>query len=264
MCIFSGKVAQVGGTSIFCTSLGDEHATVYEMSATVETELAMLLPVPVRLGASEDDLRFVNLEDYRGFFADMKKLWDDPVAFASDSIIGNRGMAKGLLRVQDVGAYEASFAPTMADLDRLDPRFKLPKSVFDMLPDYDTFGFAVFKLKEGRGSKRFHPMAYAYPAEDRRHLFFPTVHVHDGTVESVSEYDHRLYFQHGNEFGPVAGWEVSDFSPSQVMRMDKSAGLLRPSEKVSRLRVVGEHDNCDHVLVTGQSGCSVSLRKARV
>ena len=74
----------------------------------------------------------------------------------------------------------------MDDWDRLDERFRIPPSIFDALPAYRDFGFAVFKLQvtgresesglfpEKPATKTFHPMAFEFPRADPDRLFFPT------------------------------------------------------------------------------------------
>ena len=53
------------------------------------------------------------------------------------------------LEVVRVGNFEASFVPTQKDFSRLDERFRLPKAAWKLLPAYESYGFAVFKLKPG-------------------------------------------------------------------------------------------------------------------
>ena len=63
-------------------------------------------------------------------------------------------------RITRIGPHSAPFifrAPVL----RLDPRFRLPDGVWDQLPQYARFGFAVFKLKEGKAD--VHPMAFTFP-----------------------------------------------------------------------------------------------------
>jgi hypothetical protein len=98
-----------------------------------------------------------------------------------------------LLNVYEVGSFEASFAPTQADFARLDPRFRLADALWRALPAYDDFGFAIFKLKPG--AREMHPMAFTFPLRDPDRLFFPTVHIHHDTVESIADFEHVLYWQ---------------------------------------------------------------------
>jgi len=53
------------------------------------------------------------------------------------------------LKVEQVGSFEASFVPTLADFQRLDPRFRLPDTVWQQLGRYAKYGFAIFQLKKG-------------------------------------------------------------------------------------------------------------------
>src|SRR5208282_3784680 len=108
--------------------------------------------------------------------------------------------------------------PTMDDWDRLDERFRLPTGVFDGVPQYRDYGFAVFKLKATRpkswlaflgldfSSQAIHPMAFEFPRADPDRLFFPTVHVHDGKFHPTAYFDHTLYFQ---RLGDPGDWKQS-------------------------------------------------------
>lgn len=49
--------------------------------------------------------------------------------------------------MHDVGDFIASFAPSPADLDRLDERFRITPELFAARPAYRDWGFAVFQLK---------------------------------------------------------------------------------------------------------------------
>ncbi len=89
--------------------------------------------------------------------------------------------------------YVASFVPSVADFVRLDPRFRLPEVLFDAVPHYADYGFAVFQLAPGKVT--VHPMALRFPTRDPDRLFFPTVHVHDGRFHAKAKFDHALYFQ---------------------------------------------------------------------
>ncbi len=57
------------------------------------------------------------------------------------------------LEVVTVGAYEASFVPTVKDFARLDERFRLP-TAWDALPAVKEHGFVVFKLRKGKNAPR--------------------------------------------------------------------------------------------------------------
>ena len=81
MCCFSGypegsgfrSVEEVSGTNIFArgTEAG-RQVLVYSMNLRSRIDLAMILPLPVPPGSSEDAVRFINLEGYPDFFQDMQ------------------------------------------------------------------------------------------------------------------------------------------------------------------------------------------------
>ena len=86
------------------------------------------------------------------------------------------------LKVYVVGDFEASFVPRMQDFGRLDQRFRIGREVWDRVPTYHDFRFAVFKLKEASQAKEVHPMAFELPRRNPDLLYFQTLHVHDRTV----------------------------------------------------------------------------------
>ncbi|HEY5937911.1 MAG TPA: hypothetical protein VIU61_24850, partial [Kofleriaceae bacterium] len=98
---------------------------------------------------------------------------------------------------------------------RLDPRFRVPEVLFEAVPEYADYGFAVFQL--GAGKMTVHPMAFTFPTRSPDRLFFPTVHVHDGRFHSTAKFDHALYYQHPrSEHGkPLGDDEVSWGTPEK-------------------------------------------------
>ncbi len=102
---------------------------------------------------------------------------------------------------------------------RLDPRFRLPEVLFDAVPAYADHGFAVFQLEPGNVT--VHPMAMNFLTREPQRLFFPTVHVHDGTFHPTAKFDHTLYYQ--LEGGPYENL-VSPMKPQQDY-----AGLVDPT-----------------------------------
>jgi len=69
----------------------------------------------------------------------------------------------------------------------------LPSVLFDAVPHYADYGFAVFQLAPGEVT--VHPMAMTFPTRTPDKLFFPTVHVHDGRFHATAKFDHALYYQ---------------------------------------------------------------------
>lgn len=196
MCCFSGKVKQVSSTSIFCRmGARGNQVVIYSMYLEADQDLAMILPIPVSQERGEDSVTFVNLSLYPDFFPKLDRAFPVPrakPASRSDPFGAVPGAQTPLI-VQSVGSFEASFVPRMDDFLRLDERFRIAPEVWRQLPEFDDHGFVVFKLKAG--AARVHPMAFAYPARDRMKITFPTVHIHDGTVDTFADFDHALYCQ---------------------------------------------------------------------
>ena len=147
MCCFSQPVELVSDTNIFARSANGRQFLVYSMRYAAATDLAMVLPLPVPPNPPEDAVRFINLERYPAFFDDLSRGFPVRVArsLSEATLSLSRGAPK--LQVHDVGSFEASFVPRIEDFDRLDERFRIPRDVWDRLPTYHDYGFAVFKLK---------------------------------------------------------------------------------------------------------------------
>lgn len=222
MCCFSRAIEHVSATRIFARALPDGwQRLVYQMSFRAAGDLAMILPLPVPPDSAEDAVVFEDLSGYAHFFADLARAFPLPPAAKS---FGGPFAPQPLRRqaplvVHDVGDFEASFVPSVADFERLDPRFRLPGGVWDELPAYADWGFAVFKLREarrgllaallpGRGPRErgVHPMAFRFPRRDATALFFPTLHIHDGVVHASADFDHTLYAQPSQTAAPPASW----------------------------------------------------------
>lgn len=246
--LFPPRPPRVFGTRIFARMEGDRQALVYSMTISVRGDVAMILPLPVPPSPGEDALEFVDLEGYPDFFEDMAGLFlVEPAAAKGGVMRGGWSPSLPRLVVHAVGSFEASFVPTLRDFSRLDPRFRIADDVWQKLPVYADWGFAVFKLAPGR-KKKIHPMAMRFPTRDKDRLFFPTVHVHDGAVEARAAFDHRLFHQ-----GGAADFAFQDRirgMPSPLlarhrMRSEKAKGLVLADEGVTALDVLGEHRNED-------------------
>ncbi|HTJ47593.1 MAG TPA: hypothetical protein VL463_36095 [Kofleriaceae bacterium] len=240
MCCFSGKVEKVADTKIFAraTSAGRQFL-VYEMAFEAAADLAMILPLPVPPRSGEDAVRFIALDHYATFFLDLQSGF--PVSRSQAFALRPAALgapAPQTLKVVEVGEFEASFVPSRDDFDRLDARFRLPTEVWDDLPAYRDFGFAVFKLE--RGNRRVHPIAFELPRRDPSKLFFPTVHVHDGEVHRNAHFDHTLYVQ-GDA---PRGWAESYDVAKAFMRGD-DGGLVDRAQRVFKHELRGKHANED-------------------
>lgn len=263
MCCFSGRVESVSGTRVFARR-ADERAQhlAYAMSVSAASELAMALPLPTELAAGEDAVSFVDLSGAPWFFDRLDALFSVWMGEAPAS----RGAPQGkhILAVHAVGDFEASFVPRAEDFERLDPRFRLAPAVVDALCAREPMGFAVFQLRglggghaappsswwkrsrpqaPPRKARRFHPMAFTFRSRTPEALFFPTVHVHDGTLPATARFDHTLYAQ----VDGASDWAESASAPTSF-DVEHARGLLSPSARVRRTTITGEHPNRDVIV----------------
>lgn len=244
MCCFTGKVEEVKNTRIFAR-LGEHgnQVIIYQMSVNVPRDLAMVLPIPVKKGTGEKEVKFFDFSSYGRVFDD---LWDMfPILNYSAGPFAAEGGApqSRSLQVVSVGAYDASFVPTAADFSRLDERFRLPEGTWDKLPGYADFGFAVFKLKPGNA--QVHPMAFAFPTALAGTVFFPTMHIHDGKIHAKETFDHKLYLQGTGLNVMGGGWEESPGLAVTKVKCGHTHGMIRPEMHVYRNEIRGMCDNGD-------------------
>jgi hypothetical protein len=269
MCCFSQRIEVVADTNIFARGDNARQFLVYSMSYAAPSELAMVLPLPVTPGPSEDAVRFINLKRYPTFFDDLRRGFP-PIVFFSRGV-GAKAISLGVpkLRVHDVGDFEASFVPRIADFDRLDERFRIPPDVWDQLPTYHDYGFAVFKLKasvsrwgigaprkpfggSGHNPRRVHPMAFTFPRRNPKLLYFPTVHIHDRVVHQYAAFDHMLYCQPDALIEKhLQGWERSQGQASTFMNVVRSEGMIVSNQYCWRHQLRGRLQNKDTLVGEG-------------
>lgn len=243
MCCFSGKVDVVSNTNIFARAAkGGEgrQYLVYSMQFKAGNDLAMILPIPTPKDSPEDAVKFINLEKYEDFFNDLHSGFPIPKSAASRSGV----KSEPTLAVVEVGKYVASFVPAIKDFARLDKQFRLPDGVWEKLPQYKDFGFAVFKLKKPeKGEQKVHPMAFEFPRFDKEILFFPTVHIHDGSVPAKAEFDHSLFCQVTGD-APL-NWDESTALADTFVKVKAAQGIVDPNAHVYRKRMNGNFENKD-------------------
>jgi hypothetical protein len=249
MCCFSRPVVSVSSTNIFARP-GEKgrQFLVYSMSIDAKTDLAMILPLPVRLPAGETDVEFIDLKGYPDFFPYLDSGFAHPSSFGCSSSAGARmAHSAPALAVVTVGDFEASFVPSVKDFSRLDERFRLDDEVWKKLPGYQNYGFAVFKLKPG--AMTIHPMAFSFPRRDPKTVFFPTVHIHDGKVHEQAEFDHSIYCQPcPEEHLSIHEWEESYTHPGRFMQVDKTKGIILPDQHCYKRGMHGLLSNRDTFL----------------
>lgn len=246
MCCFSKHVEFVTDTDIFARAAKQgRQFLVYAMRFKAGEDLSMILPLPVPKSSNEDAVKFINLEKYPTLFDELLAGFpapQPPVGFASGRPTIAASVPK--LAVIEVGSFVASFVPAVGDFARLDERFRLPTEVWDKLPQYKHYGFAVFQLK--KGDMKVHPMAFEFPRADPSKLFFPTVHIHDGEVHTKAAFDHMLFCQ-PTAIDASMDWQESPQPAGLFMEnLDQAQDLVDPKAHCYRKILRGMLDNKDH------------------
>jgi hypothetical protein len=249
MCCFSGKVRSVSRTSIFARDAGDgQQYLAYRMNLHADQEVAMVLPLPVPAKSPDDAVKFIDLSGYPEFFTALYAAMEFPPSkSAVPETLGPTRSIQPRLEVLKVGSFEASFVPTIADFTRLDERFRLPAGTWEKLPSYRDFGFAVFKLAAGK--QELHPMAFRFPRRDATTLFFPTVHIHDGSVQNKAAFDHDLYAQVGKE--GAGTWNESPGLAGRHVDIKRAMGLVDGQQHLYHRALNGVLPNQDTLLNVG-------------
>lgn len=252
MCCFSQPVVSVSATRIFARPADKgRQFLVYSMSIEAKNGLAMILPLPGRLPAGEQDVEFIDLKAYPQFFSDLDRGFPRPPPPSSRSRSDLMSPASAhMLAVVTVGDFEASFVPSIKDFSRLDERFRLSDNVWKKLPGYENHSFAVFKLRPG--AMTVHPMAFSFPRRDPQTVFFPTVHIHDGKVHEKAKFDHSIYCQpRPDERLSIQEWEESYTHAIGFMQVDKTKGIVLPDQHCYKRGMHGVLANRDTFLPVG-------------
>jgi hypothetical protein len=238
----------VSSTNIFARMLSPGvQGLAYSMNIDAKEPVAMILPLPVVPGSGEDAVKFISLEKHEHMFSTFHYMFEIVMPAARKG--GPRlslGIQRQTLVVHKVGSFIASYVPSRADFSRLDARFRMPDVLFDAVPAYADYGFAVFQLEPGK--KTIHPMALSFPTRAPDQLFFPTVHVHDGTYKPKAKFDHSLYYQtkrrtavgeympHGAFEGDAVGWQAPN---------ERYEGLVEPGDALLRRKLRKRLPNVD-------------------
>ena len=121
--MFTRPVRWVGSTCIFARIHEQQQVLIYAMELNSAQETAMVLPLPVAPGTQ--NIEFVSLQGFDDFFVCLRSAFANVAdTFATE---GNSPAVRRL-PVEKVGAFEASFVPSLADFAGLDERFRLSKS----------------------------------------------------------------------------------------------------------------------------------------
>jgi hypothetical protein len=94
-------------------------------------------------------------------------------------------------------------------------------------------------------------MAFLFPTRMPEALYFPTLHIHDGTVDPEATFDHVLYLQ-GEAFHEFAG-RTSEANANTFMKIRKAKGIVLPDALCFSRGIGGYKPNTD-TIATRQAG----------
>jgi hypothetical protein len=230
------KEIEVSQTKLFARVDNGVQYLVYEMAIATSSDVAMVLPLPVA-HVADDAVEFLDFSRAKGVFGELAKLFpiEDFLALSFD--LRSMDAPRSKLVVHTVGSFEASYVPTLGDMDRLDKRFRISDEIWNALPQYANAGFAVFKLRSGKHT--IHPMAMKFATAEPQSIFFPTVHVHDGELHATARFDHALYLQ-----APTPPAMKLELGTGKVS-VEHTHGAIAADLPVYRLRLHGERPNTD-------------------
>ncbi|MCG3139886.1 MAG: hypothetical protein HDKAJFGB_00806 [Anaerolineae bacterium] len=236
MSCFSGPISRAVNTRIFArVSAQATQFLVYQMEYAADNDLAMLLPLPTPPDAAPDAVRFIDLSAYPHFFSDLANGMPKP---RGADALGDAPAYKNFK--SSVKNFDAAFAPSRAALTKLDAPFRIPDAVWDELPEYHDYGFAVITLRAAANAAPL--LALEFKTRNPQLLFFPTVHIQDGHVPANVYFDHDLYCQHHTN------WMRSYDNAPSFMNIALTQGIVAPNRRVEWLAVRGMHPNSDIVL----------------
>lgn len=252
MCCFSAPT-HVYGTKIFARlAKAGAQLLAYQMEYRAEQPTAMILPLPVALPAREDSVRFRSLKEYPTFFADLAAAFPEPPPQNHPGMARAAAAAAPPLVVHEVGDFIASFVPQIRDFARVDRRFVIDKDVWAKIPEYADYGFAVFQLKNLAGTP--HPMAFEFDTRLAERLFFPTVHIHDGSFHPTDTFDHVLYAQAPSfDTKAPAGFARAAGPAGRYVDAARSTDLVDPALFLHKTTIAGVQPNADMIYAVGPS-----------
>jgi hypothetical protein len=115
------RALSVKSTRLFARRDRDDQYLVYQMAIDAPVEVAMVLPLPVSVVA-DDAIEFLDLSAIPQLFERLHSCFDEDLSRGFRAV--PRALAAPKLVVHNVGSFEASWVPTLADMNRLDERFR--------------------------------------------------------------------------------------------------------------------------------------------
>lgn len=252
MCLFANEVDDVANTQIYVAAdiNQTEQCVIYEMAVSLRGGVnAMILPVPAEAGS----IKLYDLSTAEDLFKELNEMF----------VVRSRGMSFGKeddedsLEVVQVGNYDVSVAPSVADMKRVNRGvFQLSANVEETLRKHYASGFA-FVVAQLRESGKGHPLAYTHPLADKR-LFIPTRHEH-GPSTQLPKWDHHIFYPYklgledfpANRYNQAPPAQYLALSPTSVLEMLAASEATAPlcqfflRKGMQRTKLSGRMTNMD-------------------
>jgi hypothetical protein len=182
--------AKMSSTKIFvCPNKQKTHQlTVYSNEVSSSVENMMVLPVP---SYNQSDIQFMDLSNNKNIF----RILENATTMQTRGSDMSWSRPKSL-KVHDVGSYKASIIPSLDEFKDLDKSVfskDLPEEFLQILKKYYSENYVFIACILKTGSSEYHPFGYISPIINNQ-LFVPTRHVHNEHEETMSDWDHSIYF----------------------------------------------------------------------
>jgi hypothetical protein len=241
MGIFTRPVRVAGATNIFARAAKDgRQFLAYNFRYEADDDFALILPLPTPPETLPTDVRFIDLSGYDAFFRDLRRGFPTPPGETEKMSLTDRIIEK-VRDWLDIDTTQAAitFAPNHAALSHIQDQFQLTADVLRLLERFDKAGFVCLKL--AAGTNRVPPMAFEFPRRRSTELFFPTALAIGADLDATAAFNYQLFCQAGR-LPPE--WRSVQPAPN-VMKADKTRGLIDPDQPIGWRALVGPQANLD-------------------
>jgi hypothetical protein len=218
MSCFTQPVQSVSTAKSFARSgKGGRQFLVYQIQLSTANDVGLILSLPTPPKGMKEDVRFLKLEGQATFFDDLEKAFPQPKSGP---------LQAGPAKRAEVTPATAAFLPSMAAFEDEDESFRPPRA-WAILPQHETSGFVLLKLKKGQNQTYF--AAFDFPRKKPTELYLPTYHWHPGKNPDVAAFDHWLYAQvSSTNRESMMDWRESRRPASNYIDAEKTQGIVDP------------------------------------
>ena len=242
MSIFSQPIDTAADVNLFARMVGDRQHLVVGMRLSAPTDVALVIPLPIRRGCGDHEVQLTSLDDSRAFFAALATGFAPPVS-ARDRRDDEDEDAPRTVRYAQAQPIQTSYVGSTSQLARIDENYHLPRAVLAAQPQYGDYGFLIHVLPAGQ-AVRVTPLAVCGPARDPSRLYLPTLVAAGGPAPDVVLQDATIYTQHIHHLS----LDESKNPAGDFVNTSVTGDLVDPEHLVQRKVVYGSNANADTFL----------------